>query len=131
MPIEPRQVDPDSCYEPLPFAPPTEGLDWDLLDERDRAARLSAERIKESLQATIRVQSFATLTNSQRGFFLVYLNSFNEWHEGHAFEPMKDWTELRPEEKVLGYHNPTWGDYRLATLSAELRDVGALSSSAP
>ena len=129
--IEPRHVDPDSCYEPRPFVPPTEDLDWDLLDERDRAALLSAERIKESLQVTIRVQSIATLTNSQRGFFLVYFNSFNEWHEGHAFEPTKDWTELRAEERALGYHNPTWGDYRLATLSAELRDVGALSSPAP
>jgi hypothetical protein len=54
------------------------------------------------------------------GFLLVYLNSFNEWHEGHAFEPMQDAAELTPDERALGYRNAERGDYRLRTL-AELQ----------
>lgn len=50
----------------------------------------------------------------------MYVNSFNEWHEGHAFEPMKDAADLAPEERVHGYRNPQRGDYRLATLRALL-----------
>ena len=42
---------------------------------------------------------------------------------GHAFEPMKDFAELTPEERSIGYRNPSRGDYRLATLAGELRSV--------
>jgi hypothetical protein len=64
----------------------------------------------------VAVQADPALVNARRGFFLVYINSFNEWHEGHAFEPMKDAADLTPAERALGYHNPERGDYRLATL---------------
>ena len=50
------------------------------------------------------------------GFFLVYITSFNEWHEGTQFEPMKDAAALTPEEWAVGYHNPRDGYYRLRQL---------------
>jgi hypothetical protein len=52
------------------------------------------------------------------------VNSFNEWHEGHAFEPMKDAADLTPPERALGYHNPEQGAYRLATLRGLVESVG-------
>jgi hypothetical protein len=114
--IEPRVIDPDGCHVPPAFAPASARIDWTRADERERAARASQQRIVESFGATLDVQTDSALTNVKRGFFLVYINSFNEWHEGHAFEPMKDAADLRPEERALGYHNPAQGDYRLATL---------------
>jgi len=121
--IEPRRIEPGSCYAPTPFAPPAEGLDFTRGEDRERAAALSAGRIGESFAATLAVQSHPALANVKKGFFLVYVNSFNEWHEGHAFEPMKDAAELRPDERAFGYHNPARGDYRLATLATLLRVV--------
>jgi hypothetical protein len=50
----------------------------------------------------------------------VYVNSFNEWHEGHAFEPMKDAADLTAGERPHGYRNPERGDYRLAALRSLL-----------
>jgi hypothetical protein len=46
----------------------------------------------------------------------VYLNSFNEWHEGDAFEPMKDAADLSPAENAVRYGNPERGDGRLQRL---------------
>jgi hypothetical protein len=120
--IEPRFL-PD-CYTPQRFAPPTEGLDWGSAGGRERAAGRSAERIRESFEATVAVQTDPELINARRGFFLVYVNSFNEWHEGHAFEPMKDAADLTPPERALGYHNPEQGAYRLATLRGLVERVG-------
>ncbi len=54
--------------------------------------------------------------------FLVYINSFNEWHEGTAFEPMKDYRALSPAERET-YHNPLDGDYRLNVLSELLKPL--------
>ena len=103
-----REVEPGSCYAPPPFAPPAEAaLDWSRIDERERAARLSTARIASAFEATLRVQTDPALSNARRGFFLVYINSFNEWHEGHSFEPMKDLGQLTAEERALGYHNPS------------------------
>jgi hypothetical protein len=36
---------------------------------------------------------------------------------------MKDAAALSPAERALGYHNPTRGDYRLATLGALVEGV--------
>jgi hypothetical protein len=119
-----RQPDPRSCYTPPPFAPPAgSAIDWSRADERERAAALGRQRIAAAFEATLRVQTDPTLSNFARGFFLVYINSFNEWHEGHAFEPMKDAAQLTAEERALGYHNPADGAYRLSALRTLIRPV--------
>ena len=114
--IEPRQVGDDPCYRPRSFAPETEGLDLSRPEGRELAARRSRARVRESFDATLAVQADPALENDRRGFFLVYINSFNEWHEGHAFEPMKDAADLTPAERAQGYDNPTDGGYRLRAL---------------
>jgi hypothetical protein len=115
--IEPRVLPPgDDCYAPRPLAPAAE-YDWTLPEERERAAAASVRRTRESFQATVAVQTDPGLANRQRGFFFVYVNSFNEWHEGHAFEPMKDAGDLTPEERAQGYRNPARGDLRLSVLA--------------
>jgi hypothetical protein len=96
------------------------GLDFSTAAGRERAALASAGRIRASWEETLAVQLDPALANARRGFLLVYLNSWNEWHEGHSFEPMKDWDELTADERALGYRNPARGDYRLRTL-AELQ----------
>ena len=118
--IEPRSIEPGSCYAPAPFAPPTPDVQWDVAGDRERAAQASAARIGESLEATVRVQGDPTLSNGHRGFFLAYVNSWNEWHEGHAFEPMQDGAALTAQEWVFGYHNPLDGGYRVAALKTAL-----------
>jgi hypothetical protein len=120
--IEPRRTN-DPCYEPRDFAPPAPGLDFTSALGRERAALASAGRIRASWEETLAVQLDPELANARRGFLLVYLNSWNEWHEGHSFEPMKDWAELTPEERALGYRNPERGDYRLRTLADLQRQI--------
>jgi len=114
--IEPRYVEPDACYEPAPFEPPASDLDWTRADDRERAARLGGTRMAESLAASLAAQTDQASENALRGFLLVYLNSFNEWHEGHAIEPMKDDMALTGGERRFPYHNPALGDYRLRQL---------------
>jgi hypothetical protein len=121
--IEPRDIDPAGCYSPTPFAPPTEGLDWTRPESAARAALAGEGRIRESFARTLAAQTDTRLANAQRGFFLVYLTSFNEWHEGTAFEPMQDAARLTPAERALGYHNPEQGDYRLALLRQLMQGV--------
>jgi hypothetical protein len=41
----------------------------------------------------------------KRGFSLVYVNSFNEWHEGHQFERMNNRAGPSDAERAPGYDN--------------------------
>ena len=119
--IEPRVLEPDSCYRPLPFLPEAGTIDWSRPEEKERVAGLSAARIEESLSATVAVQTDPALANAAHGFFLAYVTSFNEWHEGTSFEPMMDAGALPSGLRGAGYRNPARGDYRLATLRDALR----------
>ncbi|MFI4945436.1 MAG: hypothetical protein ACHP85_19360, partial [Burkholderiales bacterium] len=120
--IEPREPK-DPCYAPRAFAPPTPELDFATSAGRERAAGASTSRIRASWEAALTLQLDAQLANARAGFLLVYVNSFNEWHEGHAFEPMKDAAELTPDERALGYRNPSNGAYRLQALAELQRQV--------
>jgi hypothetical protein len=119
--IEPRVIDPDGCYAPLPFEPPAR-VDWQSLRGRDRAKQAAQVRIADSARTTVGLQIDETLTNHREGTFLVYINSFNEWHEGTSFEPMKDYRALSPTDRDR-YHNPLDGDYRLQTLRETLKPL--------
>jgi hypothetical protein len=119
--IEPRVIDPEGCYSPLPFEPPTR-VEWETLRGRDRAKQAAQTRIADSARTTVGLQTAPTLTNFRDGVFLVYINSFNEWHEGTSFEPMKDYRALGATERRQ-YHNPIDGDYRLQTLRETLRPL--------
>lgn len=116
LPVVPRGV----CDIPLPFEPPIGPVTWS-----DDASRLTAEaasraRIAESMQATINVQTDRDGTNERQGFFLVYVNTFNEWHEGTAFEPARPRQGLTAAERAQGYHNPEVGTWRLEQLRTQL-----------
>jgi hypothetical protein len=121
--IEPRHVDPGSCYSPLPFEPGKAKYDWSRTADREAAAAASQARIAESFRATLALQTDPTLMNARRGFLLAYLTSFNEWHEGTQYEPMKDRADLSDAERAVGYHDPENGNYRLSMLRALLADV--------
>jgi hypothetical protein len=118
-----RNVEPGSCYTPAAFSPGGGSYNWTSAADRDAAARASRSRIEDSFRTTLALQTMPGLSNIRQGFFLVYINSFNEWHEGHQFEPMRDWSELTAAERSLGYHNAEDGRYRLDTLGALVRDV--------
>lgn len=120
--IEPRD-DRGPCYRPLQFEPPTPPLDWSVRDDRERARLLAQSRIAQSLRTTLTLQTSPSLPNWREGFLLVYINSFNEWHEGTQFEPAKPYGQLTPAERAHGYHNPDEGDYRLRTLGTLLRQL--------
>jgi hypothetical protein len=114
-----RHVAPDSCYTPPRIIPDASG-DGGKLPDRDKMTLLVRDRIKESITTTVALQVDPSLANVPRGFFLVYLNSFNEWHEGHQFEPMKNERDLTAPERAVGYHNPPLGGYRLEALRGHL-----------
>lgn len=118
-----RQVDPASCYQPPVFEPGGASYDWSRAADREAAAAAGRGRIVNAFRTTLAVQRNRELINARQGFFLAYVNSFNEWHEGHAFEPMKNAGDLTRAERAIGYHNPEDGSYRLELL----RDlIGAL-----
>ena len=121
--IAPRAVDPEGCGSTAPpaFEPP-DTVDWTSLRGRDRARQAAQRRINESARTTVGLQTDTTLSDFRGGFFLVYINSFNEWHEGTAFEPAKPVSALTPAERQ-SYHNPIDGDYRLQTIGALLDDL--------
>jgi Glycosyl hydrolase family 99 len=115
--------EPDTCYKPPAFSPGGGVYDWTRANDRAAAQDASRGRIADSFKTTVGLQTSPTLSNAKRGFFLVYINSFNEWHEGHQFEPMKNRADLSNEERALGYHNPDNGRYRLDTLRDLVREV--------
>ncbi len=122
--IEPRPAPYDPCYRPRAFAPGAAApIDWSRPEERERASSLSQDRVISSFRAAVAVQEDRRLTNADRGFFATYINSFNEWHEGHAFEPMRDAADLLPEERALEYHNPKHGATRIETLGGLMRGL--------
>lgn len=118
-----RNVEPGSCYSPAAFAPGGGTYDWTRGADRAAAAAASRSRIVDSFNTTVDLQTTPGLTNVKQGFFLVYINSFNEWHEGHAFEPMRNWSDLTAAERAVGYHNPDDGAYRLKTLKELVQGV--------
>jgi hypothetical protein len=118
----------DVCFEPIPFEPPVGSVDWADPAARAAVEDASRDRILESARTTLDVQRSATLTNARQGFLLTYINTFNEWHEGTAFEPARAYASLTPEERAIGYHNPTNGRWRLELLASVLGDVQAGAS---
>jgi glycosyl hydrolase family 99 len=117
------QDDPDTCYRPPAFAPGGGVYDWARAADRSAAEAASRGRIADSFQTTVDLQIRPSLTNARKGFFLVYMNSFNEWHEGHQFEPARNRADLIAAQLALGLHNPEQGDYRLQTLAALIHRV--------
>jgi hypothetical protein len=116
-----RNMAPGSCYQPPAIQPAPPQPDTAPSPEEQR--RASERRIDETFAATLALQTDPTLSNTRRGFFLVYINSFNEWHEGHQFEPMKDRGDLTREERAVGYRNPNDGRYRIKRIKSLLGTV--------
>lgn len=116
----PPPVD-DPCYRP-PTPDPYAEANW--ADEQSRALAhdASAARIAESFERTIQLQLDAASTNERRGFFLVYVNSFNEWHEGTQFEPAVSSRQLSAAER-FAFHNPHDGAYRLNALAGLMGEI--------
>ncbi len=104
----------DPCYQPLPFEPEL-SVPWDGRSSRELAQQLGTARIAASLERTLAHQTDPQSANWRKGFLHVPINSFNEWHEGTAFEPMASYRDLSPSERRL-YHNVTNGSYRLRVL---------------
>ena len=121
--VEPRDVAADACHNRLPFEPGKVPYEWSDQRDREAAASASQSRIVESFRATLALQTDPALANASRGFFLTYLTSFNEWHEGTQFEPMKDRADLTQEERAAGYHDPDRGRYRLDLLRSLLAGI--------
>jgi hypothetical protein len=117
-----RNVPADSCYRPAAFVPPAT-IDWSSASGRERGAHLALWQIEASMRTSLDVQTNSTLRNASTGFFIVYIATFNEWHEGTSFEPMKDHAALLPQELPFGYHNPAHGRYRLDYLKPRLERI--------
>jgi hypothetical protein len=113
------------CDFPLPFEPPVGTVDWNSDSSRRLAESASRDRVLESMTATLQLQADPAQLNAQRGFFLAYINTFNEWHEGTSFEPARHRRDLSPQERSVGYHNPDNGAWRLDLLRSLLTPVTA------
>ncbi|HSC28249.1 MAG TPA: hypothetical protein VLD67_13305, partial [Vicinamibacterales bacterium] len=112
--VAPKTPPQDPCYRPLAVEPDV-NVRWDVESSRERAHQLCEARIGESLARTLAHQTDPQSANWRQGFLHVPINSFNEWHEGTAFEPMASYRDLSPSQRLL-YHNPIDGSYRLRTL---------------
>ena len=110
------------CFSPSRFDPPIEATGWDAA-ARQEAFNASRGRILDSLRTTLTVQLDPALVNTSRGFFAAYINSFNEWHEGTAFEPTASLADLSPAQRAIGYHNPENGPWRLQLLQDVLTEL--------
>jgi hypothetical protein len=117
-----RNVPADSCYQPPKFQPPAE-IDWSDPARREEARVLALWQIEASMRTSLNAQTDPSLFDAKAGFFLTYLTTFNEWHEGTAFEPMKDRNSLLPEELPYGYHNPAYGRYRIDYVTPRLAQI--------
>ena len=121
-PLPPKTPPTDPCYRPSLFEPSYD-VQWNVEASREHAHRLAAARIKASFLTTLAHQINPASANWRRGFLLVPVNSFNEWNEGTAFEPMKSYRDLTAAQRAL-YHNPVDGAYRLDTLKALMGELG-------
>jgi len=121
-PLEPKTPPTDPCYRPALFEPSFD-VHWDVEASREQAHRLAAARIRASFLTTLEHQANPRSANWRRGFFLVPVNSFNEWNEGTSFEPMKSYRDMNTAERRL-YHNPVNGSYRLDTLRDLIEELG-------
>jgi len=119
------------CFSPAPFEPASGLIDWTREAGRETARQAGAKRFSDTLRQSIVLQTTPGLANAREGLFVTYINSFNEWHEGTAFEPAKDHAELSTEELAIGYHNPTDGRWRLDLLKASLDTLYAGASHSP
>jgi Glycosyl hydrolase family 99 len=117
------QTDPNTCYKPPAFAPGGGVYDWTRAQDREAAVQASRNRIVESFETTVSLQTSPSSSNAKQGFFLAYINSFNEWHEGHQFEPAKNSRDLTDAERAAAYHNPENGRYRLDALRDLIRTL--------
>jgi hypothetical protein len=117
--IAQRDVPAGSCYRPTPFEP-SATLNFASPTDREWATLYAKRRMDESLSTTLGLQVGQSRDGGGPGFFLVYINTFNEWHEGTAIEPMKNRADLSAAELPFGYHNPADGSYRLEYLSSRL-----------
>ena len=116
---------PGECYTPVPFFPTTFHLNWNRSEDRERAAGLADARIIETFEQNLWLQTHPWLGNVNAGFFLTYITSFNEWHEGTQFEPMRAHADLTQSEQKVGYHNSEDGFYRLRRLAELVDRLGA------
>jgi hypothetical protein len=114
--VAPKVIPDDPCYRPGRVEPEPE-VDWSSEASRQREHDASARRIQETFEKSVRLQVATSSANRRRGFFLVYVNSFNEWHEGTQFEPTVPYTALSPAER-RSYHNAVSGTYRLDTVQS-------------
>jgi len=110
------------CFSPLPFEPPVDVTGWDAA-ARQVAIDASRNRVLDSLRTTLTLQLDPKLRDAPDGFFAAYINSFNEWHEGTAFEPALNLADLPPSQQSIGYHNPDNGRWRLELLQSVLREL--------
>jgi hypothetical protein len=109
------------CFVPLQFEPGP--LDWSQASAREAAEVAGRARFVETAERTIGLQTDPKRSNARQGVFVTYINSFNEWHEGTAFEPARDFDDLVPEERSVGYHNTADGRWRLELLTETLGEV--------
>jgi hypothetical protein len=119
--VAPKVIPDDPCYRPGKVEPSAD-VDWNSEPSRQQEHEASANRIRESFEKTVRLQVAPSSANLRRGFFLVYVNSFNEWHEGTMFEPTVSYSSLSPAERRT-YHDAAAGAYRLETLQSLMAQI--------